>query len=263
MKNDGESLITSIEPNLEKNDNEKNELYKIINFNQKEFSTLHEKAILREKFFTGIMLRASAAIAEYKTKSKLSIAFQKRLLNYAEKLVQYKLEISNLKSTIENLQKKIYPSEQIISKLKNDISKHIFLYKDKDSSINNTFLEIENILFEYSREIESDKFEKIISNKKILLKKMFEDIENLEIKIVSMELEKLTRQNDIQSDVDEIQTLNLQLEYLKNESTQKELLGLLSITGDSMEDYSHNFNEKINESSNSTHNDCILTSNQS
>ena len=198
---------------------------------------LHDKMNLRQEELSGLMVRASAAISEYRTKSKLIVSFQKGMVSYAEKLALYNIEKSNLESRIKHLKKEMEPIVIIINKVKDDISKHIFLYKDKNSCINNIITEIESIKFEYTRRIKSDEFEDIVIEKKYLLRRMCEEIEDLEIRIASMELERLSRQNDIQPRIDNIRSLELQLKYLKNEATQKEILGLLSITGNAIENY--------------------------
>lgn len=248
MTNDNKTLTAKGGQNLKKEETKSEsktvEEGEYVTINHKEILNrereLHDKMDLRQEEFSGIMIRASAAIAEDRTKSKLIVAFQKGMVSYADKLARYNIEKSNLESRIKHLNTDIEPIANITNSLKDDINKHMFLYKDKSTCINNIFTEIENIIFDYSKKIKSNGFEKIVFDKKYLLRRMCEEIEDLEIRITSMELERLSRQNDIQPLIDEVRVLDLQLEYLKNESTQKELLGLLSVTENSMEHFENN-----------------------
>ncbi len=206
---------------------------------------LHDKIVLQQEAFSNTMIRAAAAVTESRTKLKLMSSFQKKTASYADNLARYNIEILNLESKINHLKTKIEPAVKIINSLKEGIDRHIFLYQDNNSHINNIFTEIENILFEYSRKINSNEFENIIVEKKYLLERKCQDIENLEIRILSMELKRLNRKNEIQTNIDELKDLDLQLKYLKNKKTQKEFSDLFKITTQPMKDFERDSQEEL------------------
>ncbi|RME55954.1 hypothetical protein D6779_11530 [Candidatus Parcubacteria bacterium] len=182
------------------------------------------------------MATASAAVAEYKTKVKLFSIFQRNITDYATAVLQLKNQISDLEAKIESSEKKLFPSLERIETLKQEISNLVFLYQHRNNTFEKISCEIENIIFDYSRDIDKDNFSRIIENKKIELEKILEEISNIELNILKKEQEKLARINDIQDDIDRLNELKQELKFLKNRKDREEIEKLFSMVSNSFSD---------------------------
>jgi len=193
------------------------------------------EVVQREREYRGVIAKAAAAVAEYKTRVKLISAFQKGTADYATMVLELKKEISDIEKKIQHLNKSISPSVATIDALADDIDKLLFLYKDRNQSFEKMIGEIENLIFDYSKKIDSEEFAKIIYEKKRELQKLCENIERLEIDVLKKEQEKLARQHDIESSLDELNALELELAFLKNKKDKREIEGLFSMLSKSFD----------------------------
>ncbi len=123
-----------------------------------------------------------------------------------------------------------------IETLKQEISNLVFLYQHRNNTFEKISCEIENIIFDYSRDIDKDNFSRIIENKKIELEKILEEISNIELNILKKEQEKLARINDIQDDIDRLNELKQELKFLKNRKDREEIEKLFSMVSNSFSD---------------------------
>ncbi|MDG4812463.1 hypothetical protein P8629_05535 [Hydrogenovibrio sp. 3SP14C1] len=183
--------------------------------------------VKREREYSNVV--AAAAVAEYKTKVKLISTFQKGTADYATMVLQLKNEISDLEGKIQNLNKSLAPNVLTINALKDDIDKLLFLYKDRNHTFEKLVGEIENLIFEYSKKIDSEEVAKIVDDKKRGLQNLCDDIERLERDVLKKEQEKLAREHEIQASLDELSAHELELAFLKNKKDKKEIEGLFSM----------------------------------
>ena len=232
--------LVQIEKNLisELIQNEKDHSNELIQ-NEKSHSN---ELIQNERHHMSYLVKASAAVAEYRTKVKLYSIFHNKTSDYAKGILQQKKEISDLNDKLQHLKNEILPTKLKINALENKINSLKIIYKDRNDSFDKKVRDIEVLLFEYSIELPADKLKKITSEKKRVLNDLCDEIESLEINILKKEQEKLIREKEIQPIVNNIKDFEIELKFLENDKSKKEIVGLFSMlnTSNKIEDFSDN-----------------------
>jgi len=197
-----------------------------VNDELKRERTVREKS---EEELKSVLVRASAVIAEYKVKAEVIANFTQGVTTHAEIINYYHKEIANLKDDIKLKESRVSPEILRIKELEEEINKLLFLYDDKNNSFGKKCNEIKFILTDLNQVVIEKKAKEVIERKKRETLEIYNQIIEIEMKVLNRERERLNRSGEIQSEVEQLEELKLSLNYLQNEKSQKEMIGLFQL----------------------------------
>lgn len=148
---------------------------------------------------------------------------------YMESVRHYILHISKLKNKIKTLRDEIKPEEKMLRSLENDI-----IYSERVLARLNENFEKHISLFEvldeeYSHIVEKSTQEKILSKKEEELRRLLDDIEELEVNLLNNELQKINLLATLEPKQAEVKQLLVQLKEVELEKEHFETTKLPSL----------------------------------
>ena len=166
----------------------------------------------------------------YRTKEETLNEISKNISTYAESVKYINEKIKNLRLEIQFQEKKIEFDKKVFEELTHNLKIEESKYQDLNSDFNTLIDSIEKLANEYKDSMEEKEYVKNIKREKRALEKYMDKIENIELRLLNKEKERLIIEKKLKPKLDEIENLKLSLKYLQNERDGNEFMGLLNLS---------------------------------
>ena len=177
-----------------------------------------------------VVQKAQMETAYYRTNEKIFSEISKNILTYAEDRSSIKEKIKHLELKLQSKKKQIKPEKKALEELKQNCKIEKSKYQDLNNNFTDVIYSIEKLAYEYKDAMEEKEYSKNIKREKRELEKYIDKIKSVELKLLNIEKEKLIIDKRLKPKLEEIESLEFSLEYLKNERDTNEFMGLLNLS---------------------------------
>ncbi|MCK4441872.1 MAG: hypothetical protein KAU90_07675, partial [Sulfurovaceae bacterium] len=171
------------------------------------------------------------------TRENILSEISDNILTYAQSVKYINEKIQHLELDINLKKKRVEFDEKIFEEIKQDLKIEEYKYQYFTNEFNTLVNSIEKLIYQYQYSMEEKEYKKNLKREKRELQKYIDKIESVELKLLNQEKEKLIIEKKLEPQLHEIENLEISLEYLKNEKTNNEFKGLLSLSKISTNSY--------------------------
>ena len=221
---------------------------------------IHKQLMENNKTIEGyqnLLSSVQTQVSEYKIREAIHREFSQKLMNFAELSAVYKEKIANKKNDIRRKEEKLKPFQQALTEIEIDIK----ISNSECTKLNIDFekqIHVMKKLNEYKNDMDYEKYLKNYKSEKSILAQIIDDALHKESELLDKEKDRLHKVEELEPMSKIWEDAKISLEYLEEENTKVQNLGMLRISNPQLEnknadklDTSEVFDVKLDEGSES------------
>ena len=182
-----------------------------------------------------LLWSAQKQVSAYKIREEIHREVSQKLMNFAELAALYKEKIANKKNDIRRKEEKLKPLQEALNKIEIDIK----ISNSEYTKFNIDFekqIHVLKKLNEYKNDMDYEKYLENYKREENVLVQFINDISHKELQLLDKENARLHKVEELAPMLKIWDDAKISLEYLEEENTKVQSLGMIKITNPQLED---------------------------